>query len=239
MSEQLTGRLNGIEQLTGAMNGLYTLNGQIYKVIDGVVYIPHVSAEGIISWTNTGGLENPDEVNIKGPQGETGPTGPQGERGVRGYTGERGEQGIKGDTGAVGPQGERGEKGDKGDKGDTGKGLQILGYYDSYAALIEAVPNPEIGDAYGIGTDEPYDIYVANQNRRWVNNGPIQGPEGPQGPTGATGPSAVYIGSEEPASSDITVWIDEDEVISEFELTFVYDDGTTKTLRLYGSEVQL
>jgi hypothetical protein len=32
----------------------------------------------VISWTNDGGLPNPDSVNIKGPQGETGQTGPAG-----------------------------------------------------------------------------------------------------------------------------------------------------------------
>lgn len=41
----------------------------------GPYYIPAVSEAGVISWTNTGGLENPPDVNIKGPTGETGPAG--------------------------------------------------------------------------------------------------------------------------------------------------------------------
>lgn len=55
---------------------------------DGTTFIPSVSAAGVISWTNNGGLDNPDSVNIMGPQGEagpqgsTGPQGPQGEQGV-------------------------------------------------------------------------------------------------------------------------------------------------------------
>lgn len=32
----------------------------------GVTFIPAVSSEGIISWTNDGGLPNPEPVNIKG-----------------------------------------------------------------------------------------------------------------------------------------------------------------------------
>lgn len=53
----------------------------------GTTFTPSVSAAGVISWTNDGGLENPTPVNIKGPQGETG---------------------AKGETGAQGPQGEPG-----------------------------------------------------------------------------------------------------------------------------------
>lgn len=42
----------------------------------GTTFTPAVSSEGVISWTNDGGKENPQSVNIKGPQGETGATGP-------------------------------------------------------------------------------------------------------------------------------------------------------------------
>ena len=35
-------------------------------------YIPAVSAEGVLSWTNTGDKENPPEVNIKGEKGDPG-----------------------------------------------------------------------------------------------------------------------------------------------------------------------
>ncbi len=37
---------------------------------NGATFTPSVSPEGIISWTNDGGLPNPDPVNIKGPPGE-------------------------------------------------------------------------------------------------------------------------------------------------------------------------
>lgn len=35
----------------------------------GITFTPHVNEEGIISWTNDGGLPNPESVNIKGPSG--------------------------------------------------------------------------------------------------------------------------------------------------------------------------
>lgn len=51
----------------------------------GYYYIPSVSKEGIISWTNNGNLSNPNPINIKGPQGDQ---GIQGEKGDKGDTGE-------------------------------------------------------------------------------------------------------------------------------------------------------
>ena len=48
------------------------------NVKDGTTYIPNVSTEGVISWTNGQGLPNPDPVNIRGPQGEPGEPGQPG-----------------------------------------------------------------------------------------------------------------------------------------------------------------
>lgn len=42
---------------------------------DGVTFTPAVSAECVLSWTNDGGLTNPDPVNIKGDKGDTGDDG--------------------------------------------------------------------------------------------------------------------------------------------------------------------
>ena len=86
--------------------------------------------------------------------------------------GSKGSQGEKGDTGAQGP---------KGDKGDTGAGFRILGYYDTLGQLTEAVTGPQDGDAYGVGTAAPYDIYIYDAEKGWVNNGPIQGAKGDKG----------------------------------------------------------
>lgn len=41
----------------------------------GVTFIPHVDAQGNLSWTNDGDLPNPSMVNIMGPQGPQGPAG--------------------------------------------------------------------------------------------------------------------------------------------------------------------
>lgn len=40
---------------------------------DGVTFTPSVSPEGLLSWSNDGGLDNPEPVNIKGPAGDPGP----------------------------------------------------------------------------------------------------------------------------------------------------------------------
>lgn len=40
---------------------------------NGYTFIPQVSPDGIISWTNNGNLPNPEPVNIMGPQGPSGP----------------------------------------------------------------------------------------------------------------------------------------------------------------------
>lgn len=141
----------------------------------------------------------------QGPQGEKGDTGATGAQGPKGETGETGAQGPKGDTGATGPtgaqgptgatgaQGPKGEKGDtgpqgpQGEKGDTGSGFAVLDYYTSLSALQAAVPSPTPGDAYGIGTGEPYDIYIYGTTSGWVNNGPLQGAKGDTGPQGPQG----------------------------------------------------
>lgn len=97
----------------------------------GVVYIPEVSDQGILSWTNNGGLSNPSSMNIRGAQGEKGDTGAAGAQGVQGIQGIQGSPGEKGEKGETGAQGIQGVKGDtgvagvKGEKGDTGaQGVQ-------------------------------------------------------------------------------------------------------------------
>lgn len=45
---------------------------------NGVTFTPHLSAEGVLSWTNDGGLANPDPVNIKGAPGAKGDKGDPG-----------------------------------------------------------------------------------------------------------------------------------------------------------------
>lgn len=56
----------------------------------GSTFFPAVSENGIISWTNDGGLPNPTPINIKGPQGPTGKTAYQYAK-DGGYTGTEAE----------------------------------------------------------------------------------------------------------------------------------------------------
>ena len=118
----------------------------------------------------------------KGDKGDKGETGEQGPQGLKGEQGEQGTQGIQGIQGPQGPQGERGEK------GETGSGFKVLDYYPTQEALEEAIPSPNVGDAYGIGSGEPYDIYIYGETSGWVNNGHLQGAKGEKGDTGPQGP---------------------------------------------------
>lgn len=81
----------GIPQGERGERGLQGLQGE--KGDAGAYFTPAVSAEGLLTWTNNGGLTNPESANIKGPKGdkgEQGAQGPQGETGPRGETGPTG-----------------------------------------------------------------------------------------------------------------------------------------------------
>ena len=85
---------------------------------------------------------------------------------------------------------------DAGDfNGEDGKSFVIGGFYDTYAALTAAVTAPAPGEAYGVGTTIPYDIYIWDEiNSAWKNNGPIQGAKGDTGAAGATFTPSVDAG---------------------------------------------
>lgn len=132
----------------------------------------------------------------------------------------QGSIGQTGPQGATGPQGETGARGPQGPKGDTGSGFKVLGYYATAAALSAAVTNPTAGDAYGVGTAEPYDIYIYDGvTHAWVNNGPLQGAKGEPGDdyvlTGAdkqeiaasvvAGGLEVEVSDETPGGSDLSL----------------------------------
>lgn len=65
------------------------------------VFVPSVSSDGVLSWTNRAGLENPASVNIKGDKGDKGDTGAQGIQGVKGSKGDKGDTGATGAPGAA------------------------------------------------------------------------------------------------------------------------------------------
>ena len=51
---------------------------------NGATFIPSVSEDGTLSWTNNGGLSNPQPVNIKGKDGEDGSDGADGYTPIKG-----------------------------------------------------------------------------------------------------------------------------------------------------------
>lgn len=59
--------------------------------------------------------------------------------------------------------------------GSENTGFRVLGYFDTLEDLQEYLQlPPQAGDAYGIGTSVPYDIYVWDAaNGEWVDNGPL------------------------------------------------------------------
>ena len=108
---------------------------------NGFTFTPSVSSDGTLSWTNDGGLNNPNSVNIKGPQGERGQKGEPGKDGTGislkasraectkvgdAYLETNGHIMIHNGTGFTdggeirGPQGQQGERGPKGDAGAKG-----------------------------------------------------------------------------------------------------------------------
>lgn len=49
--------------------------GYYNNVFDGATFIPHISPDGTVSWTNNKNLPNPAPVNVKGPKGDDGARG--------------------------------------------------------------------------------------------------------------------------------------------------------------------
>ena len=54
--------------------------------MDGVVFVPNVSEDGLLSWTNNGNLLNPEPVNIRGKEGKSGADGYSPVRGIDYWT---------------------------------------------------------------------------------------------------------------------------------------------------------
>lgn len=65
-----------VETLIDPITGV-EIKPEIIPGVKGTTFIPSVSSDGIISWTNDGNLPNPEPVNIQGP-----PTTVNGKTGV-------------------------------------------------------------------------------------------------------------------------------------------------------------
>ena len=90
----------------------------------------------------------------------------------------------------------------KGIPGNDGNDFQILGYYDSLDALEASITGPSPGDAYGVGVEQPYDIYIWDAvGNQWVNNGPVQGAKGDPGDDATIEIGTVTtVGHDQPAA---------------------------------------
>lgn len=178
--ESLVSRL---EKVLGEMD----LTG---AVVRGATFIPEVSDEGVISWTNNQDLQNPESKNIKGPKGEKGDpfiysdfTPDQ----LAGLKGEKGDKGDKGDpfvySDFTQPQLE-GLRGPQGLKGDP------FEYSDFTPEQLEGLRGPQgIQGAQGEkGETGPRGAQGEKGDQGDVGPQGIQGEQGPIGPVGPIGP---------------------------------------------------
>lgn len=169
----------------------------------GATFTPIVSEDGELSWTNNGGLENPEPVNIKGPQGEQGTPGKDGEAGPQGIQGVQGNPGTaaiitvgsvtKGDNPSVTNSGNENQavfdfvlpKGDKGDIGESGpRGEQgSPGFVFTPSVSTEGV----ISWTNDGSLDNPTPINIKGPKGDTGDRG-LQGEPGQKGDTGNTGP---------------------------------------------------
>lgn len=89
--------------------------------------------------------------------------------------------------------------------------FRIRGYYAAAEALTAAVTEPEAGDAYGVGADAPYDIYVWDGvGSRWVNNGPL---------FGVRGKAMILQSSTEGSDKRFKITVDDSGTLSAAEIT--------------------
>lgn len=165
---------------------------------NGATFTPSVSPDGVISWTNDNGLENPEPTNIKGGDGvgiksieqTTTSTEDGGENvftvtltngnkatfsvknGSKGSTGEKGDQGIQGVQGDQGEKGATGSQGPKGDTGATGpKGADGKDYVLTEADKIEiAEKAAELIDTSGFASTPEYVVTEAEETAKKVLN---------------------------------------------------------------------
>ena len=92
---KLQGEILTFPKISGSVSTPKSLSGNVgAKTINigssgdgGATFIPSVSADGVISWTNDKGLPNPKPVNIKGVKGNKGDKGEAGENGKDGADG--------------------------------------------------------------------------------------------------------------------------------------------------------
>lgn len=201
------------------------------SVSDGVTFTPFVSSEGVISWTNNGGLENPAPVSIKGPTGATGATGPKGPKGDKGDvgptgpTGATGARGPQGAQGIQGPQGLQGRTGAQGPKGDTGATPNIT----ADANVIQGDPTvPASCTVTKTGTAENPIFTFTFQNVKG-NKGDKgdTGETGARGPQGPAGMGTITIGTTTTGAAGTDAEVTNSGTAQDAILNFTIPQGAT------------
>ena len=94
----------------------------------------------------------------------------------------------------------KGPQGIQGEKGEPGSGLKVLDYYTTFDDLTADITNPSVGDAYGVGSEHPYDIYIYSANKGWVNNGALAPDINEQSPNYAEATTLESLASGEKIS---------------------------------------
>lgn len=64
----------------------------------------------------------------------------------------------------------------RGIQGEVGRGLTVIGHFETEAELRASVTNPEYGDAYSVGANPPYTVYIFDWvTDDWKNHGILKG----------------------------------------------------------------
>ena len=180
--------------------------GEIIIGEDGGTFTPHISEDGILSWTNDKGLENPPPIKIVGDDGRQGDAGRDGVSCTHSWDGT--VLTVKSASGESSVD-LRGEQGKQGIQGERGEPFTIAKVYESVAQMNADYNNPDVGigsfvmivsntddednaKLYSKGKSEY--VYIADLSGMQGIQGPqgIQGIQGVPGGRGADGVSATH-----------------------------------------------
>lgn len=210
-----------------------TTSVEVHDGATGPVFQPHIDDNGVISWSNNGGLNNPAPQSIRGPQGPKGEglmfddLTPEQIAQIKGSQGDQGERGPQGFTfkPSVSASGVitwtndgnltnppavdiRGPKGDTGDKGDP------FVFADFTQDQLDGLRGPQGVQGVDGERGATFTPSVSSSgvitwsNDKGLTNPPaanIRGPQGVQGVQGVDGEQgATFIPSV--SSSGVISW---------------------------------